>query len=50
MTNQNRREAKDRLRIDNDYRTDLQAELEVRLLYEKIDLLLTKPWGRLLEI
>lgn len=50
MMSQNRQEAKDRLRAQNDYRTNLKAELEVRLLHEKIDHLLTHQWQRLLEI
>lgn len=50
MMSQNRQEAKDRLRSENDYRTNLKAELEVRLLHEKLDHLLTKQWGRLLEL
>ena len=50
MMSQNRQEAKDRLRAENDYRTNLKAELEVRLLHEKLDHLLTSQWGRLLEI
>lgn len=50
MMSQNRQEAKDRLRSENDYRTNLKAELEVRLLHEKLDYLLTHQWQRLLEI
>ena len=50
MMSQNRQEAKDRLRGENDYRTNLKAELEVRLLHEKLDHLLTQQWQRLLEI
>ncbi len=47
---QNRQEAKDRLRSENDYRVNLKAELEVRLLHAKMDQLLTHQWQRLLEI
>ncbi len=50
MMSQNRQEAKDRLRSESDYRTNLKAELEVRLLHEKLDHLLTHQWQRLLEI
>lgn len=50
MMSQNRQESKDRLRSENDYRTNLKAELEVRLLHEKLDHLLTHQWQRLLEI
>ncbi len=50
MMSQNRQEAKDRLQNENDYRTNLKAELEIRLLHEKLDHLLTHQWQRLLEI
>lgn len=50
MMSQNRQEAKDRLRSQGDYRTDLKAELEVRLLHEKLDHLQAHQWQRLLEI
>ena len=50
MMSQNRQEAKDRLRSENDYRVNLKAELEIRHLHEKIDHLLSKQWERLVEI
>jgi uncharacterized membrane protein len=50
MMSQNRQEAKDRLRSENDYRVNLKAELEIRNLHEKIDHLLTRQWERLVEI
>ncbi|HVO31235.1 MAG TPA: DUF1003 domain-containing protein [bacterium] len=50
MMSQNRQDAKDRLRADHDFRTNLKAELEVRHLNAKMDLLLTHQWQRLLEI
>jgi uncharacterized membrane protein len=50
MMSQNRQEAKDRLRAENDYRVNLKAELEIRLLTERIDHLLKQQWQRLLEI
>lgn len=50
MMSQNRQEAKDRLRGENDYRVNLKAELEIRHLHAKIDQLLTHQWTRLLEI
>jgi uncharacterized membrane protein len=50
MMSQNRQEAKDRLRAEHDYRVNLKAELEVRLLSEKMDHLLNQQWQRLLEI
>ena len=50
MMSQNRQEAKDRLRAEHDYRVNLKAELEIRHLTGKVDLLLTHQWQRLLEI
>ncbi len=50
MMSQNRQESKDRLRAENDYRVNLKAELEIRHLHSKLDLLLTHQWQRLLEI
>lgn len=50
MMSQNRQETKDRQRVEQDYRTDLKAELEVRALHEKLDHLIIQQWERLLEI
>ena len=50
MMNQNRVEAKDRLRSQHDYRVNLKAELEIRHLHDKIDHLLSHQWERLVEI
>jgi uncharacterized membrane protein len=50
MMSQNRMEAKDRRRAENDYRVNLKSELEIRVLNEKIDRLLSRQWQRLLEI
>ena len=40
MMSQNRKEERDRKRNENDYLINLKAELEVRSLHQKIDLLL----------
>lgn len=40
MMSQNRKEVKDRKRSENDYLINLKAELELRSLHKKIDLLL----------
>jgi uncharacterized membrane protein len=40
MMSQNRKEERDRRRAENDYLINLKAELEVRSLHQKIDLLL----------
>jgi uncharacterized membrane protein len=50
MMSQNRQEARDRRRARNDYLVNLKAELEIRLLHEKLDHLLQHQWERLLEI
>jgi uncharacterized membrane protein len=50
MMSQNRQEARDRARARNDYLVNLKAELEIRLLHEKLDHLLRHQWERLLEI
>jgi len=50
MMSQNRKESKDRLRSENDYKVNLKAELEIRILHEKIDNLIQHQWQRLLEI
>jgi uncharacterized membrane protein len=50
MMSQNRQEARDRLRSENDYRVNLKAELEIRHLHEKLDHLLQHQWQRLAEI
>jgi len=50
MMSQNRQEAKDRLRSQNDYQVNLKAELEIRQLHDKIDHLISHQWERLVEI
>jgi uncharacterized membrane protein len=50
MMSQNRQEAKDRLRSENDFRVNLKAELEIRHLHEKVDHLLNRQGERLAEI
>lgn len=50
MMSQNRKEAKDRLRAQHDYRVNLKAELEIRELHDKMDHLLYRQMQRLLEI
>jgi uncharacterized membrane protein len=47
---QNRAEARDRLRAENDYKINLKAELEIRHLHEKIDHLLKRQYNRLFAI
>ncbi|MFD2244781.1 DUF1003 domain-containing protein [Pontibacter ruber] len=50
MMSQNRKEAKDRKRSMHDYKVNLKAELEIRLLHEKIDHLIVHQNQRLVEI
>jgi uncharacterized membrane protein len=50
MMSQNRQEQKDRQRNEHDYKINLKAELEIKLLSEKIDHLLVHQNKKLLEI
>jgi uncharacterized membrane protein len=50
MMSQNRKEEKDRKRSEYDYKVNLKAELEIRLLHEKMDHLMINQNKRLLEI
>jgi uncharacterized membrane protein len=50
MMSQNRQAEKDRLRAQHDYEVNLKAELEVRMLHEKLDLLREKQWSELLRM
>ncbi|MEJ8802366.1 DUF1003 domain-containing protein [Pontibacter sp. H249] len=50
MMSQNRKEAKDRQRSEYDYQVNLKAELEIRLLHEKMDHMIINQNQRLLEI
>ena len=42
MMSQNRQEYKDRKRSENDYKVNIKAEEEIKLLHEKIDHLLNE--------
>ena len=50
MMSQNRLEEKDRERSKHDYKVNLKAELEIRMLNEKVDHLLLNQQQKLLEI
>jgi len=50
MMSQNRQEQKDRIRAEHDYKINLKAELEIKLLSEKIDHVLVYQNKKLLEI
>lgn len=49
MMSQNRKEVKDRERAINDYLVNLKAEIEVRNLHHKIDLLISEQMKTLFE-
>ncbi|WP_069659080.1 DUF1003 domain-containing protein [Arcticibacter eurypsychrophilus] len=50
MMSQNRQETKDRQRSEYDYKVNLKAELEIRMLHEKIDHLMMHQTQKLLEL
>jgi uncharacterized membrane protein len=50
MMSQNRQEEKDRLRATKDYMTNLKAELEIRMLHEKVDHLIINQQQELIDI
>ena len=49
MMSQNRQEEKDRMRGENDYLINLKAELEIRSLHQKLDILLEEQVRDLCE-
>lgn len=50
MMSQNRQEEKDRQRGENDYLVNMKAELEIRSLHQKVDLLLQEQIKTLYDI
>ena len=50
MMSQNRQEEKDRMRSENDYLINLKAEMQIRSLHQKIDVLLEEQVKTLFEI
>lgn len=50
MMSQNRKEEKDRQRAINDYLINLKAEVEIRNMHEKIDLLIAEQMKTLFDI
>jgi uncharacterized membrane protein len=50
MMSQNRKEEKDRKRSENDYLINLKAELEIRSLHQKMDLLLEEQLKGIYDI
>lgn len=49
MMSQNRQEVKDRQRNENDYQVNLKAEIEIRTLHQKMDLLIQEQFKELIE-
>jgi len=49
MMSQNRQEEKDRKRNENDYMVNLKAEVEIRTLHQKVDLLIQEQFKKLME-
>jgi uncharacterized membrane protein len=49
MMSQNRQEEKDRQRNENDYLVNLKAEIEIRTLHQKMDLLIQEQFKNLIE-
>lgn len=49
MMSQNRQETKDRQRSEYDYKVNLKAELEIRLLHEKLDHLMIIQMQKIME-
>lgn len=50
MMSQNRQEEKDRQRAENDYMVNLKAEIEIRNLHQKINLLMEEQFQTLMDI
>lgn len=50
MMSQNRKEDKDRKRAESDYLVNLKAEIEIRNLHQKLDMLMMEQMKSLLEI
>ncbi len=49
MMSQNRKEEKDRMRSENDYMINLKAEMQIRSMHQKMDLLLEEQIETLFE-
>lgn len=50
MMSQNRAAARDRLDAAHDYEVNLKAEIEIRALHEKLDLLREEKWAELVAL
>ena len=50
MMSQNRQEEKDRVQSEEDYLVNSKAEIEIKILHDKLDHLMTGQWNRIVEI
>lgn len=50
MMSQNRKEARDQKRAENDYLINLKAEIEIRNLHQKIDMLLAEQHQQMIDL
>lgn len=50
LMSQNRKEEKDRKRATNDYLVNLKAEIEIRNLHQKLDLLITEQMKTMFDL
>ena len=50
MMSQNRQETRDRMRAENDYQINLKAEMEIRVMNEKMDQLRHNEMRRFMEV
>ena len=50
MMSQKRQELRDRLDAQNDYRVNLNAELQIRAVHDKLDELRARQWNELLSL
>ncbi|TAG74655.1 MAG: DUF1003 domain-containing protein [Runella slithyformis] len=50
MMSQNRKETRDRKRAENDYLINLKAEIEIRNLHQKIDMLLAGQHQQMIDL
>jgi uncharacterized membrane protein len=49
MMSQNRKEENDRMRAENDYMVNMKAEMEIRRLHQKLDLLIEEQFKTLFD-
>jgi len=50
MMSQNRQARRDRLQANEEYMTNLKAELEIQQLHSKLDLFMKRQWETLIEL